>query len=79
MDISKLDYAFPFLVFAYGFIMVMVIDNPWLAKVAEKKIQAGDVSEAMAATWESIRGKRLFAYAMFTIGGLWSLQNIWLG
>lgn len=68
MTPAQLDFYFPFVVFFYGFMAVVVIETPALAKLGQ---------ERMSAQWQGLTQRRGLAYASFFIGGLWSLQNLW--
>lgn len=67
MKYETLDYIFPFLVFSYGIIMIFVIENKSLDKLARQRMPD------MAATLRSHRG---IAYLSLFVGGLWSVQNL---
>lgn len=76
MDLKTLDYIFPFVAFGYGLLMLLVLENPWLTKRLEKN---QNLSKVWRQSWENLQQKKIFAYIMFVIGGLWSLQNLWFG
>ncbi len=67
--ITKLDFYFPFLVFFYGLVMMIVLEVPYLLALAKNKMPE------QCAQFERHRG---IATLSFYVGGLWSLQNIWL-
>jgi hypothetical protein len=67
MRYETLDFIFPFLVFSYGILMIFVIENKSLDKLARERMPQ------MAATLRSHRG---LAYTSLFIGGLWSVQNL---
>ena len=67
MSLQTLDFIFPFLVFFYGILMIFVIENKGLDKLARQRMPE------MAATLRSHRG---LAYTSLFVGGLWSLQNL---
>ncbi len=69
MEIQKLDFIFPFVVFAYGVVVLLVLNNPKLVKIAETRLPS-DI-------WARFQTKRVLAYVCFFVGGLWALQNIW--
>jgi hypothetical protein len=71
MNIKELDYIFPFVVFGYGALMMFVLNSPALMKMAEKNLSS--------ELFSSFQSKRVLSVVCFIIGGLWSLQNIWLG
>lgn len=70
MDLHQLDFAFPFFVFGYGILMLAVLNNRRIAQVAEQRLTT--------ELWSSLQSKKLLAYVCFFVGGLWSLQNLWL-
>ena len=67
MNHETLDYIFPFFVFSYGIIMIFVLENKALDKLARERFPD------RAAT---LRSHRSLAYASMFIGGLWSVQNL---
>lgn len=70
MKAETLDFLFPFLVFFYGTIMALVLENKTLSRLAEERMPA------MGAT---LRSHRHLAWVCLFVGGLWSLQNLWIG
>ncbi|MBX2987918.1 MAG: hypothetical protein KF802_08465 [Bdellovibrionaceae bacterium] len=68
MTVSELDFYFPFVVFFYGFLAVLVLETPALARLGK---------ERMSEAWEGISRRKNLAWVSFFIGGLWSLQNLW--
>lgn len=66
---GQLDFYFPFIVFFYGFLVVLVIENPALARLGEQRL---------SFAWQGLRRRRGLAWTCFFLGGLWSLQNLWL-
>ena len=70
MTAHKLDFIFPFVVFFYGILMVFVLENEALDKLARTRLPT------MSAT---LRSHKTLAWLCFFVGGLWSLQNLWLG
>lgn len=69
-NISTLDYYFPFLVFFYGLVILFVLEIPYLVSLAKKEMP----NQLMAFE----RHKKI-ALVSVIVGGLWSLQNVWLG
>lgn len=67
MGHETLDFIFPFIVFFYGILMVFVLENQFLQKIAEQRMPA------MRAT---LRSHKNLAWVCLFVGGLWSLQNI---
>lgn len=68
MTPEKLDFIFPFFVFSYGLLMVLVLENPVLVRLGEERL--GQLYQNMA------RHKNL-GWICFFVGGLWSAQNVW--
>ena len=69
-SISTLDFYFPFVVFFYGLVINFVLEIPHLVALAKKR---------MPSQYESFERHRKIAVLSLYVGGLWSLQNIWLG
>lgn len=69
MTPTQLDFFFPFVVFFYGFLAVLVVETPALAKLGEQRL---------GAAWQGLQRRRGLAWTSFFLGGLWSLQNLWL-
>lgn len=67
--ISEIDFYFPFFVFFYGLVMIIVLEIPALAALGKKQMPE------QYAQFE--KHKKLALLSLF-VGGLWSLQNIWL-
>ncbi len=67
--IAKIDFYFPFLVFFYGLVMMIVLEVPYLLALAKKE---------MPVQYAQFEKHRNIAVLSFYVGGLWSLQNIWL-
>jgi hypothetical protein len=67
MKYETLDFIFPFFVFSYGILMIFVLENKALDKLARERIPV------LGATLRSHKG---LAYACLFVGGLWSLQNL---
>ena len=67
--ITKLDFYFPFLVFFYGLVMMIVLEVPYLVTLAKKEMPMQHA--------QFVRHRNI-ALVSFYIGGLWSLQNIWM-
>ncbi len=69
MSIDKLDLVFPFVVFAYGVVMTVVLHAPIFAVLAEQRL-----SPQMREQLEKHRG---FSVISLILGGFWTLQNLW--
>lgn len=67
--ISEIDFYFPFFVFFYGLVLLIVLEIPALATLAKKRMPE------QYAQFE--KHKKLALLSLF-VGGLWSLQNMWL-
>ena len=70
MTYQELDYVFPFFVFGYGALMLLVLTNPKLTRLAEDRLPS--------EVWSQFKVKKAFALVCFVVGALWALQNIWL-
>ncbi|MGE3682454.1 MAG: hypothetical protein AB7G93_12080 [Bdellovibrionales bacterium] len=70
MALEKLDLLFPFLVFLYGVVMVLVLNTPFFITLSEDRLPH--------AVSEQIKGHRGLAWVCLFIGAFWSLQNLWL-
>lgn len=68
MTPQKLDFIFPFLVFFYGFLMVLVLELPFFVRVGQQR---------MAQAYSELGRHKPLAWICFFVGGLWSVQNIW--
>jgi hypothetical protein len=68
MTPKNLDFIFPFVVFSYGLLMVVVLENRYLARVGQEK---------MAEMYQNLQKHKSLAWVCFFVGGLWSAQNIW--
>ena len=69
MTVQQLDFLFPFVVFFYGFSVVVVLETPVLARLGR---------ERLSPVYEGLSRRRGLAWVSFFLGGLWSLQNLWL-
>jgi hypothetical protein len=70
MTPKEIDFIFPFVVFAYGAVVTFVVTNPTLVRLAEERLPS-DI-------WEKFQAKRPLGLFCIVVGGIWSLQNIWL-
>ena len=68
MSVTQLDFIFPFVVFFYGFLAVLVLETPTLARLGR---------ERMSDAWQGLESRKNLAWICFFVGGLWSLQNLW--
>lgn len=70
MHFESLDFAFPFLVFAYGALITTILSLPLFDDLAETRLP-----NAVSTQLKSHRGLGWFC---LVTGALWSLQNLWL-
>lgn len=70
MTYQELDQIFPYFVFFYGLVVTMVLNMPELIKIGNERLP-----KEMMTQFQS---HRLLALISLIVGGLWSLQNIWL-
>lgn len=70
MTYQQLDFVFPFIVFAYGVLMTLVLNSEFLMKLAEERFPQNLV--------EQMNGHRVLAVICLFVGGIWSLQNLWV-
>ena len=70
MTPEKLDLLFPFVVFGYGVIMTVVSATPILMQLAEQRLPQ--------PVHQQLRAHQVLGWVCFLLGGLWSLQNLWL-
>lgn len=68
--VEKLDMFFPFLMFAYGAVMTLVLNTRILTELAERRLPYAVHQQMMA--------HRALGLFCLIAGGLWSLQNLWL-
>lgn len=68
-SIEWLDFYFPFFIFFYGLALHLVLEIPQLVALAQKK---------MPSQYATFEKHRKIAVLSLYIGGIWSLQNIWL-
>ena len=70
MTPEKLDLIFPFFVFAYGAIMTFTLHHPKLQELAETRLPY--------AVAQQMKAHKSLGLICLVVGGMWSLQNIWL-
>ena len=68
MNLILLDYLFPFMMFFYGLLVLIVLEAPFTRKVHE------NMSNYFV---QQLRAHKPLAWICFFVGGLWSLQNLW--
>ncbi len=67
MTVAQIDNLFPYVLFFYGFIVVLAVELPTL-----KKLQT-----AQAQLFRTrLEPKLGLAWICFWVGGLWSVQNL---
>lgn len=69
LSIAALDFYFPFVVFFYGLVINFVLEIPHLVALAQKR---------MPSQYATFEKHRKIAVLSLYVGGLWSLQNLWL-
>jgi predicted acyltransferase len=67
MTIGFLDQIFPFFIFCYGILMIFVLENKALDRLARQR---------MPEWGATLRSHKPIAYLSLFVGGLWSLQNL---
>lgn len=65
--IEKIDFYFPFLIFAYGCLLILLTEIPQVLSFAKAK---------MPAYHQEFIKHRTVALVAFFVGGLWSAQNL---
>ena len=70
MTLQKLDLIFPFLVFGYGLTMTLILNSRFFVELAETRLPY--------EMTQQIKGHRGLGLICLFVGGLWSLQNLWL-
>ena len=63
-----LDLYFPYIVFVYGIVMVLVTSSPALRKIAEEQFSQSLVQQ--------FYGHQLLGKICFFVGFAWSLQRL---
>ena len=67
MSYQTLDAIFPYFIFSYGILLIFVLENKTLDKLARERLPE------LGAT---LRGHKNMAWVCLFTGGFWSLQNI---
>ncbi len=67
MQIQTLDFIFPFFVFSYGILVVLVLENKHLAFLGQNR---------MPQLFAQLSAHKGIAWLSFWVGGFWSLQNL---
>lgn len=68
MTPQKLDFIFPFFMFFYGLMVVLVLENPALVRLGEEKL---------GTLYQNLAKHKTLGWLCFFLGGLWSAQNVW--
>lgn len=73
MTPQQLDDMFPFVVFFYGFLILLVLE------ALPSLVQATTLDKLCShPLFERIQKRKPVAWMCFFLGGLWSLQNLWI-
>ena len=67
MNLILLDHIFPFIVFFYGLLVLIVLEVPLFVE-AQKGLSNFFV--------DRLKAHKPLAWICFFVGGLWSLQNL---
>ena len=68
MPVEKLDFYFPWVVFFYGFLLILVLENDF---IMEK------VGRLQPQLIQRLAPRRQWAWICLFVGGFWTLQNAW--
>ncbi|MBL7555528.1 MAG: hypothetical protein JNM24_06870 [Bdellovibrionaceae bacterium] len=68
MNLTLLDYYFPFVVFFYGFIVLLALEGPFLGRLAQEHQSNLFILQ--------LKAHAPLAWICFFAGGLWSVQNL---
>jgi hypothetical protein len=69
MNYHEMDAIFPFVVWGYGGLLLLVIHG---------LTYLGDRVQGLSAVWAArLRSREVLAWICFWVGGLWSLQELW--
>ncbi len=70
-QLNRLDQLFPFIVLGYGALLTIALNSPSLWQIARQKLPANLLA--------LLASHRLIGWVCLGVGGIWSLQNLWLG
>jgi len=70
MTFSELDFIFPFVIFGYGFVVTFIMNSPQLLTIAEERMSI--------ELYQQIKARKALGAVCLVVGGIWSLQNLWL-
>ncbi len=65
--IEMIDFYFPFIIFAYGCVLVLLLEVPQIMSFAKEK---------MPTYHQQFLKHRSIGFIAFFVGGLWSAQNL---
>ena len=65
--IETIDFYFPFFMFAYGFLLILLTEIPQILSFAKAK---------MPYAYQQFLKHRIIGLVAFFVGGLWSAQNL---
>ncbi len=69
MSLNTLDFIFPFIVFFYGLILLVMLEVPFFQQLGHSRLNQA---------YQQLIAHRPLAWICFFIGGLWSLQNLFI-
>lgn len=70
MSLEQLDFIFPFVLLFYGVVVSVCANLPVFERIAS---QSG-----LEEQYQALKAKQLFGLVCLGLGGVWSLQNLWL-
>ena len=71
MTLQELDAIFPWFVLFYGFVVTFVLNQESLMTLAEQRLDQ--------TLLKNLQVHRGLAFICLVVGGLWTLQNLWIG
>ena len=69
VSFKQIDYIFPFVIFAYGFIVTVIVNTPLFVELADKRLPQYFKKQIM--------GHRMIAMVCLVLGSFWTLQHLW--
>ena len=69
MSLKTLDFIFPFIVFFYGLILLVMLETRFFQQLGHSRLHQA---------YQQLVVHRPLAWVCFFIGGLWSLQNLFI-
>lgn len=76
MQVSQLDFYFPFIVFFYGLFAIFMMDFPPFQE-ARRRIASASGAPAAYQQFMSLKASKPFLYFMTIFSGLWAAQNLY--